>query len=119
MFAVMETNLRGELMPDDAFGHYRMDLVLRLVTMVRNADSLDTPLVELELDDLATVLEHRPTTLAEGDRLLNVLIQQADPDRDADMVAYLWRRAVREESLLRGALGAGERARLIPLGQLR
>jgi aminoglycoside phosphotransferase (APT) family kinase protein len=119
MFAVMETNLRGELMPDDAFGHYRMDLVLRLVTMVRNADSLDRPLAELELDDLATVLEHRPTTLAEGDRLLNALIQQEDPDRDADMVAYLWRRAVREESLLRGALGAGERARLIPLDQLQ
>jgi hypothetical protein len=119
MFDVMEANLRGELMPEDAFGQYRMGLLLRLVTMVRNADSLDQPLVQLELEDMATVLSQRPTNLAQGDELLNALIEQEDPDRDADLAAYLWRRAIREESLLHGALGAGERARLVPLEELR
>jgi hypothetical protein len=119
MFDVMEGNLRGELMPEDAFPQYRMGLVLRLVTMVRNSDSLDGPLVELELDDLGTVLGRRPTNMAGGDELLNALIEHEDPDRDAELAAYLWRRAIREESLLRGALGAGERAQLIPLDQLR
>jgi aminoglycoside phosphotransferase (APT) family kinase protein len=119
MFDVMEGNLRGELMPEDAFLQYRMGLVLRLVTMVRNSDSLDSPLVELELDDLATVLGRRPANMAGGDELLNALIEHEDSDRDADLAAYLWRRAIREESLLRGALGAGERAQLIPLDQLR
>ncbi|MGO9854199.1 MAG: phosphotransferase family protein [Acidimicrobiales bacterium] len=119
MFDVMEENLRGELMPSDDFGQYRMGLVLRLITMVRNADALDRSLVELELDDMATVLAERPGDLAEGDQLLNAVVRQEDPDRDADLVAYLWRRAVREEFLLRGALGAGEQSVLVPLDQLR
>lgn len=119
MFDVMAENLRGELMPADEFGQYRMGLVLRLITMVRNADSLDRALVELELDDMTAVLAQRPGDLAEGDQLLNALIQQEDPGRDAELVAYLWRRAVREESLLRGALGAGEHSLLVPLDQLR
>ena len=119
MFDVMEENLRGELMPTDDFGQYRMGLVLRLITMVRNADSLDRSLVELELDDMTTVLARRPGDLTEGDQLLSALVQQEDPDRDADLAAYLWRRVVREEFLLRGALGAGEQSRLVPLDQLQ
>ncbi|MGP0032847.1 MAG: phosphotransferase family protein [Acidimicrobiales bacterium] len=119
MFDVMEENLRHELMPAHELGQYRMGLVLRLLTMVRNADALDGSLVELELDDLATVLGRRPVDLPEGDRLLNALVDREDPDRDEDLIAYLWRRTVREEFLLRGALGAGEHAVLLPLDQLR
>jgi hypothetical protein len=115
----MEANLRGELMPQDPFGRYRMGLVLRLLTMLRNSDSLDHSLLELELDDMATVLSRRPKNLAEGDELLNALIKEQDPDRDAELVGYLWRRTVREQSLLQGALGAGEHARLVPVEELR
>jgi aminoglycoside phosphotransferase (APT) family kinase protein len=119
MFGVMEENLRGELMPGDELGQYRMSLVLRLLTMVRNADALDGRLVELELDDMAAVLGRRPVNLVEGDRLLNALVDREDPDRDTHLIAYLWRRTIREEFLLRGALGAGEEAVLRPLEQLR
>jgi hypothetical protein len=101
-----------------------MDLVLRLLTMVRNADALDGPLIELELDDLAGVLGgRRPGDLAAGDEALLALIADEDGDRDGDrdgdLAAYLWRRTIREEHLLRGALGAGESAVLVPLAALR
>jgi aminoglycoside phosphotransferase (APT) family kinase protein len=119
MFDVMEANLRGNLMPQEPFGQYRMGLVLRLVTMVRNSDSLNHSLVELELDDLATVLSYRPKNLTKGDESLNALIQEEDPDRDADLIGYLWRRSIREQRLLKGALGAGEHAELVPVNKLR
>ncbi len=119
IFDVMEENLGGELMPGDELGRYRMGLVLRLLTMVRNAEALDGSLTELELDDMASVLGRRPADLLDGDRMLNVLVAQEDPGRDADLIAYLRRRSVREEFLLRGALGAGEQAVLRPLDQLR
>jgi aminoglycoside phosphotransferase (APT) family kinase protein len=119
MFDLLDMNLGSELMPEGALGRYRMGLVLRLVTMLRNSDSLDRALVELELDDITTVLSSRPRDLSEGDEHLNTLIDQEDPDRDADLIAYLWRRMLREEHLLRGALGAGEDARLVPVDELR
>ena len=124
MYDVMEENLNGELRPADARGGHRMDLVLRLLTMVRNADALDGPLIELELDDLAGVLGgRRPGDLAAGDEALLALIADEDGDRDGDrdgdLAAYLWRRTIREEHLLRGALGAGESAVLVPLAALR
>ncbi len=119
MFDVLEDNLGGEFMPADEFGRYRMGLALRLVHMMRNADGLDRQLVALELDDLAGVLGHRPGDLRDGDRELNALVAEEDLDREAELVAYFWRRTVREEELLRGALGAGEGAVLIPIEQLR
>jgi len=86
---------------------------------MRNADGLDRQLVALELDDLAGVLGHRPGDLRDGDRELNALVVEEDLDREAELVAYFWRRTVREEELLRGALGAGEGAVLIPIEHLR
>lgn len=119
MFDVLDENLRGEFMPGDEYGRYRMGLTLRLVRMLRNADQLDRQLVDLELDDMASVLGSRPASLAEGDRALNAVVAEEEEDREADLVAYLWRRTIREEALLRGALGAGETAVLVPVEQLR
>lgn len=119
MFDVLEETLGGEFMPTDDYGRYRMGLALRLVHMTRNADALDHQLVRLELEDMAGLLGHRPADLAQGDRAVNDLVAQEDPDRDIDLVAYFLRRTLREEALLKGALGAGESAVLLPLDQLR
>lgn len=119
MFDVLEESLGGELTPADDFGRYRMGLALRLVAMTRNADALDHVLVELELDDLAGVLGRRPVGLSQGDQELCEVVAEEDPGREPELAAYLWRRAVREEHLLCGALGTGEDAVLVPVDQLR
>ena len=45
----------------------------------------------------------------------SALQRMDDPNDDEAMVAYLYRRSVREEAIWRGALGVGETAKLQPL----
>lgn len=117
MLDVLEENLSNEFMPTDEWGRYRMGLDLRLVRMLKNADSLGAPMAELELDDMSGVLGRRPSSVAEGDEALISLMD--DDTREQELIAYLWRRSIREEALLLGALGAGESAVLQPLSSLR
>ena len=76
-------------------------------------------LTALELDDLSTVLGHRPRDPESGDAELVGVIAEDDPSRDADLAAHLWRRTIRHEALFAGALGAGEGAVLQPIADLR
>ena len=92
---------------------------MRLSRMIRNAASSERELTALELDDLGTVLGHRPSDPMSGDAELVGVIAEDDPSRDADLAAYLWRRAIRREALFVGALGAGEGAVLQPIADLR
>ena len=52
---------------------------------------------------------------ADAEAALDAFIREAGPDKDAELVGYLYRRARREEQLWRGALGAGETAVFQPL----
>ncbi len=118
IFALLEENLQGEHRPalGDAFARYRIDLALRLVTHLRNADAFGAALEAQELDEIAQLIGARPRTPAEGDAALERFIRTNEGDADARLVAYLYRRAVREEASWRGALGAGERAVFQRLG---
>ncbi len=112
IFALLEENLREEHKPAAADDHtrYRLDLALRLATHLRNADAFGAELAAQEREDLAALLGEAPSALADGDAALQRFIAADAGAADARLVAYLWRRAVREEALWRGALGAGERA---------
>jgi aminoglycoside phosphotransferase (APT) family kinase protein len=112
VFALLEENLRDEhkLAAPSDYARYRLDLALRLATHLRNAEALGPALAEQELADLATLTGSRPRTLAEGDDALGRFIRTNEGEADARLAAYLYRRAVREEALWRGALGAGETA---------
>ena len=105
-------NLQGEHRPaaPDDFARSRIDLALRLATHLRNADAFGAALEAQDLDEIAKLVGARPRTLAEGDAALERFIRTNQGEADARLVAYLYRRAVREEALWRGALGAGERA---------
>ncbi len=112
VFALLAENLRDEHAPaaPTDFARNRLDLALRLATHLRNADALGPALAEQELADLATLTGSRPRSFAEGDAALDRFIRTNEGEADARLAAYLYRRAVREESLWRGALGAGETA---------
>ncbi len=112
IFALLEENLKGEHRPaaPDDFARYRLDLALRLATHLRNADAFGAALEAQELEEIARLVGARPRTLVEGDVVLERFIRTNEGDADARLVAYLYRRAMREEALWRGALGAGEKA---------
>jgi hypothetical protein len=112
IFGLLEENLRGELRPAalDDYARYRVDLALRLATHLRNADAFGAALEAQELEEIGLLVGARPRALAEGDAALERFIRTNDGAADAPLAAYLYRRAVREEALWRGALGAGERA---------
>lgn len=112
VFALLEENLRDEHAPaaPSDYARYRLDLALRLATHLRNADALGPALAEQELADLATLTGSRPRGAEEGDAALDRFIRTNDGEADERLAAYLYRRAVREEALWRGALGAGETA---------
>jgi aminoglycoside phosphotransferase (APT) family kinase protein len=112
VFALLEENLRDEHKPAAADDHarYRIDLALRLAIHLRNADAFGAELAAEERADLAALLGVATHALADGDDALLGFIAADAGAADARLVAYLYRRAVREEALWRGALGAGERA---------
>jgi hypothetical protein len=116
---VMDAVVDHEFRPADPFGSSRADQAMRLTRMIRNAAGSERELTALELDDLGTVLGHRPRDPISGDAELVGVIAEDDPSRDADLAAYLWRRTIRHEALFVGALGAGEGAVLQPIADLR
>ena len=116
---VMDVVVDREFRPADPFGSSRADQAMRLSRMIRNAASSERELTALELDDLGTVLGHRPRDPISGDAELVGVIAEDDPSRDSDLAAYLWRRTIRHEALFAGALGAGEGAVLQPIADLR
>ncbi len=110
--SLLEANLRDEhraALPE-GFPRARLDLSLRLLTHLRNADELAVELEAQDLAELGPLLGARPRSRAEADAGLLRAIESSAADRDAPLVRYLHRRAVREESLWRGALGVGEGA---------
>jgi aminoglycoside phosphotransferase (APT) family kinase protein len=117
IFELLEENLQTELQPafDDAYHHYRAGLARRLATYARNIEALGPAFEAQELEEQGELLGKRPTNTREGQIALDALIERSGPERDAEFVRYFYRHAVREDALMRGALGAGEDARLQPL----
>ncbi|MFI5319916.1 MAG: phosphotransferase family protein [Myxococcota bacterium] len=117
ILALLEENLRDEHRPaaPDDYARYRLDLARRLATHLRNADAFGAALAAQELEEIARLVGTRPRSPAEADAELARFIAANEGAADAPLAAYLYRRALREEALWRGALGAGERAVFQPL----
>jgi hypothetical protein len=82
----------------------------RLVETLERRARLGPALVELEWQDLAGLLGHRPDSVAAGIAQLDRLIAAWDDDAgsgpgEAEVLGYLWRRACRAEHLYQPLLG--------------
>ena len=117
IFDLLDQNLRDEHRPaaPDAYARYRFDLALRLSRHLRNQLTIGPELRRQEEEDRAALLEAKPGSDAASEAHLLERIAAEDPSDDASLVAYLYRRSVREEAVWRGALGVGEGAKLQPL----
>lgn len=99
----------------DTFQSHRLRLTLRLVEHLQQAERMAPALEALELDDMGTILGHRPASRPDGLRKLDAFVRAAGPEQDACLVQYFYRHALREQALLAGALGLGERAMVSPI----
>lgn len=117
LFGVLEHNLREEQLPhiDDEFRRQRMTMALRLVTHLRNIGEIGREIEALELEDMRKLLGRAPRSVREGQRALDELVRRAGPELDESLTRYFHRHALREEALMRGAMGRAEGARISPI----
>lgn len=117
IFDLLDQNLREEHRPaaPDDYARYRLDLALRLSRHLRNVQSIGPALARQEADERAALLGAVVGSEAASEERLLARIDAGKPSDDAALVAYLYRRSVREEAVWRGALGVGEGAKLQPL----
>lgn len=117
IFDLLDQNLRDEHKPaaPDGYAQYRLDLALRLTRYLRNVQEIGRELDAAEIEDRAETLDAAPGSEAASEAALLARIEREEAGDVAGLVAYLYRRCVREEAVWRGALGVGEGARLQPL----
>ncbi|MBW2267476.1 MAG: phosphotransferase family protein [Deltaproteobacteria bacterium] len=117
IFDLLDQNLREEHRPaaPDAYAKYRIDLALRLSKHLRNVQAIGPALRRQEDEDRAELLGAALGSEAASEAKLLERIEAEERDDDAALVAYLYRRSVREEAVWTGALGVGEGAKLQPL----
>jgi len=119
VFELLEQNLTDEIpeMLSDDFGRYRVGLTRRLATYARNLDRYGVVFEAQELDDMGEILGTRPTDAASGNFELESHMRSGaltDVQEEA-LVRFFYRHAVREERLMKGALGAGEKSTRQPI----
>jgi aminoglycoside phosphotransferase (APT) family kinase protein len=115
---ILLENLRGEQLPAqrDPFLNARLELALRLALHLRHAERLGPAFASAELDDLGELLGRRPASPLEGRRALDRGVREWGARREEALVRYFHRHALREEALMRGALGLAEGRSLSPIG---
>ena len=99
----------------DAYLAARLELAIRLAEHLRRAERFGPAHAAAELDDLGELLGQRPASVLEGQRALERGVREWGARREAELVRYFHRHAVREEALMRGALGLAEGRSLSPV----
>ncbi|HXZ85148.1 MAG TPA: phosphotransferase, partial [Myxococcota bacterium] len=114
---ILLENLRDEQLPaqGDAYLAARLELAIRLAEHLRRAERFAPAFASAELDDLGELLGRRPASVLEGQRALERGVREWGARREAELVNYFHRSALREEALMRGALGLAEGRSLSPI----
>jgi len=117
LFDVLEENLRDEQFPriEDRFLRYRMSMDLRLLTHLRHLTGIGLEIEADDLDDMKQFLGRRPGDRREGMLAMNEFVHRAGPEMDAELTRYFYRHAIREEAVMRGAMGRVENAVVSPI----
>ncbi len=118
LFDVARRDLESEQLAriTDSYQAHRLRMTLRLLEHLRNVERKAGELDEQELEDMSAILGRRPKTRSEGVRQLETFVLSAGPEEDIRLVQYFYRHAVREQALMKGALGLGETATVSPIG---
>jgi len=117
LFDVLEDNLRDEQLPrlTDVFMRYRLNLDLRLLTRIRHLTEFGREIEAQDLDDMKPILGRRPQNRHDGMLAMEEFVRRAGPEMDAELTRYFYRHAMREEAVMRGAMGRIENAVVSPV----
>jgi aminoglycoside phosphotransferase (APT) family kinase protein len=99
----------------DPFRAFQIANARRIAHWTARADLYGPALEAADLDEVGAILGRRPASWIEGDAALERLVQNAGPERDAELIRYFQRRCLRHEALLAGALEELEGARIARL----
>lgn len=107
IFDVVLENLGKELLPQisDVYTAYRLRTTIRLVEYLRLAEKLGPAMDSLELNDLESILGDQPNNITEGKAALQKLVNESGPERDEEFIRYFYRYFVRQETMLKPAMG--------------
>lgn len=107
IFDVVLENLSEELLPQisDVYMAYRLRTTIRLVEYLRLAEKLGPAMDSLELDDLEAILGYRPNSIPEGKAALQKQVIESGPERDEEFIRYFYRHFIRQETMLKPAMG--------------
>lgn len=117
LYDILLENLRDEQTPhiEDPYLRARMGFSVRLAEHLRRIDRYGGVYDGQELDDLGEILGRRPASTLEGRRALDRFIREHGEQHEEALVRHFHRRALRQESLMRGALGMAEGRALSPI----
>jgi aminoglycoside phosphotransferase (APT) family kinase protein len=107
LYDAVLAQLRGVIVPriTDPLAQTRAKGIARVVKYLRDVDRYGAGAANAELDDIVALLDDRPASLAEARRALTDAARRGTVD-DRDYLRILWRRAIRDNELLRSASGA-------------
>ena len=91
--------LRG-VTTDDEYVRYRMRVAFRLSRYVQRQDEVGAELTNADLDDLVSLLGHRPATWQEGDAALEQFVLDDRGKHDEQLCQLFYRRQIRHKNTL-------------------
>jgi aminoglycoside phosphotransferase (APT) family kinase protein len=79
---------------------YQLRIAFRLARHLQRVDAIGASLTECDLDDVAAIIGHRPSTWVESERELERFVIGADPQSDGPLIRLFHRRLERQRALL-------------------
>jgi hypothetical protein len=79
---------------------YQLRIAFRLARHLQRVDEIGALLTERDLDDVAAIIGHRPSTWTEAERELERFVIGADPQWDGTLIRLFHRRLERRRALL-------------------
>ena len=92
--------LLRSLRPDEEYQRYELRTAFRLARHVQRCDEIEQAMNAADLDDLETLLGHRPNDWATGEAELEQFILADDGSHDEALILLLHKRNLRAQALL-------------------
>jgi len=90
----------GQAASGEGFAAYEMGASLRMAEYLRRAERYGPALEAEDLAEASALLDRQVEDWSEADRLLEAFVEEAGPERDAELVRFFCRRARRQVWLL-------------------
>lgn len=89
-----------EITTDDEYVRYRLRVAFRLARHAQRVDEVGAEFTNADLDDLAVLLDRRPTTWQDGDAALEQFVLTDNGQHDEQLCQLFYRRQIRHKSSL-------------------